>query len=217
VKIVALTDVHGAYDRVTGILEQEQPCDVVVVGGDITTHGSPQEAERAIRQWSARCKTLLAVAGNMDPPSIDEHLIQLGISINGRGVTIGDAGFFGVSGSPVTPMRTPNEVSEAEIARRIQQGWDQISTACWKVFVPHAPPRDTIVDRVFLGKHVGSTAVRSFIEQHQPDIVLCGHIHEARGQDQIGSSRIVNCGPAAKGYYALVHIDKSIRIEVKEG
>jgi hypothetical protein len=68
---------------------------------------------------------------------------------------------------------------------------------------------------VLLGKHVGSTAVRKFIEERQPDIAICGHIHEARGQDVIGKTKIVNCGTAAKGYYAVVEIAETITVANK--
>jgi Icc-related predicted phosphoesterase len=130
-------------------------------------------------------------------------------------MTLGDAGLFGVSGSPFTPMHTPYEIPEDEIARRAEEGWKNVAASRWKIFIPHAPPRDTKVDRIALGKHVGSTAVRSFIEQHQPDIVVCGHIHEARGIDTIGRTQIVNCGPAGRGYYAVIHLGEQVSIEVR--
>jgi Icc-related predicted phosphoesterase len=63
-----------------------------------------------------------------------------------------------------------------------------------------------------MGTHVGSKSVRDFIEREQPDVVICGHIHEARGQDAIGRSKIVNCGPASKGYYAVIEIGEKILI-----
>jgi len=45
--------------------------------------------------------------------------------------------------------------------------------------------------------------------------VLCGHIHESRGEDTIGASRIVNPGPVASGHYALVEVveDVSVRLD----
>jgi len=49
-----------------------------------------------------------------------------------------------------------------------------------------------------------STAVREFIEKYQPDIVVCGHIHESRAVDSIGKTRIVNVGMAEKGYFAII-------------
>lgn len=57
------------------------------------------------------------------------------------------------------------------------------------VFLFHTPPYETHLDRVAndglmidhvpLDLHVGSIAVRRFIEQHQPLVTLHGHIHES--------------------------------------
>jgi Icc-related predicted phosphoesterase len=151
----------------------------------------------------------------MDPPALDHTFEALGVSINARGVVINEIGFFGVSASPFTPMNTPYEISEDEILHRAEAGWKAVQSARVKVFVPHAPPRHTTVDAIMRGQHVGSAAVRSFIEQHQPDVVVCGHIHEARGVDTIGKTQIVNCGPAGKGYYAVLDIAEHVRIELR--
>ena len=57
------------------------------------------------------------------------------------------------------------------------------------VFILHTPPHDTPLDRaaldgktyehVALDVHVGSIAVRRFIEERQPLLTLHGHVHEA--------------------------------------
>lgn len=214
-RILAFTDIHGAFSKVEEIFAKESSFDVGLIGGDLTTHGTPREAEEAIRQFRRFGKPLLAVAGNMDPPAIDKTLTSLGTSINGTGVILNGVGFFGVSGSPFTPMNTPYEISEEEIRKRAEAGWHGMETARWKVFVPHAPPRDTKLDKIFLGKHVGSLAVREFIEKFQPDLAICGHIHEARGIDTLGKTKMVNCGPASRGYYAMVEIDSDIRIQLR--
>ena len=214
-RILAFTDIHGAFSNVEEIFAKESSFDVGLIGGDLTTHGTPQEAEAAIRQFRRFGKPLLAIAGNMDPPTMDNTFTSLGISINGTGVVLNGVGFFGVSGSPFTPMNTPYEISEEEIRKRAEAGWHEMETARWKVFVPHAPPRDTKLDRIFLGKHVGSSAVREFIEKCQPDLVICGHIHEARGIDTLGKTKMVNCGPASRGYYAMVELGSEITIQLR--
>ena len=213
--ILAFTDIHGAYDRVDKLIRGNPQADAIIVGGDLTTCGTPQEAESAIRLFESSKKALFGVAGNMDPVELEESFERLRVSVNAKGVIFGEAGIFGVSGSPPTPMHTPYEISEEEIGRRAVQGWKDVAAARWKIFVPHAPPRDTKLDRVLLGKHVGSTAVRAFIEQHQPDVVVCGHIHEARGVDSIGKTQIVNCGQAGKGYYAVIRLGQTASIEVR--
>jgi Icc-related predicted phosphoesterase len=67
------------------------------------------------------------------------------------------------------------------------------------VFVLHSPPRGTRCDMIGAGSHVGSRAIRTFIEEHQPPLVLAGHIHESPRvsssyRDTIGASVVVNPG-----------------------
>lgn len=46
------------------------------------------------------------------------------------------------------------------------------------VYVVHTPPNNTCLDMLFDKRHVGSFALRQFIEQFQPYLTLHGHIHE---------------------------------------
>jgi hypothetical protein len=45
--------------------------------------------------------------------------------------------------------------------------------------------------------------------------VICGHIHEARGQAKIGNTVVVNCGPARDGNYAVAEVGDDVRVELK--
>lgn len=207
--ILALTDIHGSYKKAEEMI-RNAAADVVVIGGDLTTVGSVKEAEDALKRFQSLAGTVFCIAGNMDLPQHDDLFVRSGVSINGRGVTVGDVGFFGVSAAPHSLLHTPYEISEEEISRRIAAGYAQVRKSRFKVFVPHAPPYGTKVDIVHDGYHVGSTAVREFIENEQPDVVICGHIHEARGQDTLDASRIVNCGSAGSGYYAVIEIGARI-------
>lgn len=211
--ILALADIHGAYDETARIIESNPSADVIIIAGDLTTYGKPAEAESAIVRLQRFGKPVFVVAGNMDPPELEGVFESLKVSLNGRGVVVGDVGFCGVSASPISPLMTPNEVSESEIAARAARGWKEISAARWKVFVPHAPPHNTRLDIIRSGRHVGSTAVRQFIEEFRPHAVVCGHIHEARGVDVVGTSKVVNCGPAGQGMYSIVRIGTSVEIE----
>jgi Icc-related predicted phosphoesterase len=75
------------------------------------------------------------------------------------------------------------------------------------VLLFHSPPHDTALDRAALdGKtidhvpldlHVGSIAVRRFIEDRQPLVTLHGHVHEStrltgRWRDSIGRTHMFN-------------------------
>jgi len=73
------------------------------------------------------------------------------------------------------------------------------TTAGDTVCVTHSPPRDTRCDMIGARAHVGSRAIRQFIEVHQPPLLLSGHIHEsprvsASYRDTIGVPIVVNPG-----------------------
>ena len=205
-KILAFADVHGRFERVTAVLQQMRPADVVLVAGDLTTNGTPAEVERALAVWMSLAPQLFAVAGNMDSPQIDQALERLEVSLNGCCRRAGAIPFFGCSAAPVS-IGTPYEIPESEIAARIERGFAQAQGASPAVFVPHAPPHGC-VDLTGSRTHAGSRAVREFIERSRPALVVCGHIHEARGQERLGDSLVVNCGPAARGHYAWIDLDE---------
>ncbi len=56
--------------------------------------------------------------------------------------------------------------------------------------------------------HVGSRAVRAFIEAVQPLVCFTGHIHGGVGIDTIGVTRIVNPEPLSSGGYAYAEITR---------
>lgn len=213
-RIIAFSDVHGSYDRVEEILRKESSFSAVILAGDLTTHGTIKEARSVIQRLMKFGKPIFAVAGNMDLPGFDSAYEALGVNLNAKGIVVDETGFFGVAGSPYTPMNTPYEISETEIARRANIGWQDVDGARWKIFVPHAPPKGTSLDKILVGKHVGSLAVREFVELRQPHVLVCGHIHESRGLDTLGKTQMVNCGAAGRGYYAVIEITDGVRIQL---
>lgn len=46
------------------------------------------------------------------------------------------------------------------------------------IYIMHAPPDNTCLDITYANTHVGSMAIRKFIEERQPYLTLHGHIHE---------------------------------------
>lgn len=214
-KILAMTDIHGAYEKAERIIASEPGISAIMIGGDLTTNGSAQEAQAALRKFAKTGIPVITVAGNMDPVEIEEAFSANSVSVNARGTMLDDVGIFGVSGSPFTPMHTPNEISEEEISFRAHSGWKDVQAARIKIFVPHAPPHNTKLDNLRSGQHVGSTSIRKFVEQFQPDVLVCGHIHESRGTDTLEKTIMVNCGPAANGFYAILTVGKTVSVELK--
>ena len=203
-RIVCLTDIHGAFDVAEQIARRESGAAVFILGGDITDLGTPEDVHELIRSLTPFADAVLAVAGNMDPSPIDAALVSGGCSLNGRGIRVGDVGFHGVSGGTIA-MGTPNELPESEIADRAEAGHRAVADAPVRVFVPHAPPHGC-VDRISSGRSVGSTAVREHIDHRHPHAVFCGHIHEARGIDLLGDTVVVNCGLGRRGQYAVASV-----------
>jgi Icc-related predicted phosphoesterase len=210
VRIAYVVDVHDRSDAVIHAAARIGEIDVLVVGGDLTTYGTPDDAERAVELWRALAPRLLAVAGNCDSPAIDERLVELGVSIDGRGVTIGEVGLAGVSAAPHSPLHTPHEVPDDELGMRGAAALSEVGGCAVRIFCPHAQPYGTACDLLRSGEHVGSPALRALVEREQPRLVLCGHIHESRAQDELGRTLVVNPGPVAAGDYGLVEIGEDV-------
>jgi len=205
VKIIAFADVHGRFDMVASALRVAGPVDAVIVAGDITQFGLPSDVDRAMALWRPLAPVLIAVAGNLDSPEIERHLEDIGVSVNARCRQMDDVAFFGCSAAPIS-IGTPYEISEENIAQRLARGAKGAAGAATRVLVSHAPPRG-VVDFTSSGVHAGSEAVREFVQREQPSLVICGHIHEAYGQERLGATLVVNCGPAMRGQYAVIEID----------
>ena len=67
------------------------------------------------------------------------------------------------------------------------------------VYAIHSPPYKTNLDQILSGVHVGSMALRLFIEKYQPHLTLHGHIHETVSvsgsfKDRIGSTLCLSAG-----------------------
>lgn len=213
-RFLALSDIHGERTKLQSIFIEAPKYDAILVGGDITTHGTPDDSEQIIELISKQCETVYAVAGNMDSGEIDTWLTKRGYGISGRGVRIGDIGIIGVAAAPHSILRTPYEVAEETIEDVLKNSWESISDARWKIILSHAPPYGTSVDKIRMGLHVGSKSLRSFIETYKPHLVVCGHIHESRGKDLLRNTIVVNCGSVAEGKYAVIAVDDNIEVEL---
>lgn len=102
----------------------------------------------------------------------------------------------------IGPMEPRYETIAADLEKLI--GAEDPSEA---IFLMHAPPYETALDRAALdGRmidyvpvdvHVGSIAIRRFIENHQPLVTLHGHVHESarltgRWVDRIGRTVMIS-------------------------
>lgn len=214
-KLLCVTDLHGKRSCLERILRVASPVDAVLLGGDITNFGSPIDAQRIVEVAKQSATTVLAVAGNCDSAEIDQQLAEWGVSVSGRGVVLDSIGIHGVSGIPPW-KRGMYQLSEDDLARTLEAGYAQLGDGPSHVVLAHVPPHGLAVDRTFLWKHAGSEALRTFVERTQPALVFCGHIHEGRGVDHLGTTTVVNCGEGASGSFAVAEIDSELRVELRQ-
>lgn len=205
-RLLVITDLHGRREALERIAAQTGPVHSLLFGGDITHFGSPVDADRVLDLASQIAPHVLAVTGNCDSAAIERRLEQRGVALHGRGMCFGSVGIHGVSGIPPW-KRGMFQYTEEELAAALQAGYAALEGAAKRILLAHVPPHGLKLDRTYFWKHAGSTAVRAFVDQCQPDLVLCGHIHEGRGIEVVGRTTVVNCGFGARGHYALVEAD----------
>ena len=215
-KLLCLSDLHDRSSALSSILEDAGAADLLLMGGDLTNFGSPDQAEALIRQAGALGCPVLAVAGNCDTPAIDRRMHELGVGLHGRGVRCGEIGVQGMSAIP--PWRPGMyQLTEEDLADALRRGHADIAGTARRVVLAHVPPSNARLDRTVLRQHVGSQALREFVDQFEPDLVVCGHVHEARGVERLGTTTVVNCGPAAQGCYAMAELgDNGVAVELRQ-
>jgi len=203
-KIISFGDIHEDLNNLTLLKNELESADLVIVTGDLTNFNGRKEAERVIDEIMKYNENVLAQLGNLDQPEVNDYLTEKGINLHRNGFIRDDIGIFGVGGSNLTPFNTPTEFSEDEIETFLLEGIDKVKDAKFKIMVPHMPPKDTKIDIITAGAHVGSQSVRDFILKHKPDIALSGHIHEARGSDTIENTLAFNAGMFREGGYVVI-------------
>ena len=82
-----------------------------------------------------------------------------------------------------------------------------------EIWIMHPPPDGVGLDRCNTGEHVGSKAIRNFIEKRQPLITLHGHIHEVvetsgKWWNKIRDTYVIQPGvPLGEGKVRIVLFD----------
>ncbi len=218
-RLLAITDLHGNEAALERILADAGPVEIVFLGGDLTTFGSPDDAERLIaaaRHAASRhaAPRVLAVAGNCDSAEIQQRLAQLGVSLHACGLVLGEIGLHGLSAIPPWKRRM-YQLTEEELEAALRAGHLQLAGARVHCILAHAPPYGLSLDQVSFGRHAGSKALRTFIEETRPSLAVCGHVHESRGVEKLGPTTVVNCGYAARGYYAVIDVDDEAAVQLR--
>jgi Icc-related predicted phosphoesterase len=206
-RLIVFGDIHMNLGKFRKIPEVET-ADCLLLTGDITHFGSRTDAEKVLAQVAAINRNILAVHGNLDRQDVADYLAETGISLHAHGRLLEGVGIFGMGGSNPTPFHTPIEYSEEELQGFLAAAYEAVREADCHILLSHTPPARTRADRIRNGVHVGSIAVRRFIAEKQPELCLCGHIHEARSADVLGDTMVINPGMIRDGGWVEVCIDR---------
>ncbi len=193
-KILAASDIHGDKSALEKLVKKakKEDVDMVVLCGDLTLF--EEDLTGIIGPLKELNKKVILIPGNHETFSAVEFLAKQykpGVyNLHGRSMKLyNEIGFFGVGGSNTGIFQT----TEKETSELLEKAHKPIEDAKHKIMITHTPPHNTKIDALW--EHVGSKAIREKIEEIQPDVVLCGHIHETFGKsEKIGNTTVINVG-----------------------
>lgn len=193
VKILAFSDLHCDMNAAALLVEAGQEADLVLGVGDFAQlHQGLEKTMEALAPLSDRAiyipgnnETFEALRGATDALVIHGETVDIdGTLIAGIGCAIPPL--------PPTPWHSFDmDEAQAEAVLAPLKG---------DILITHSPPRGVVDEHATLGS-LGSVAVRGWIIEHHPKLVLCGHIHDCWGQQGlIGDSPVHNLGPGVNWF-----------------
>jgi Icc-related predicted phosphoesterase len=242
VTIAAAGDVH-ASDATRERIEQsfatlDQRVDLVLLAGDLTTLGEPEQAE-VLAAACARVRVpVCAVLGNHDlhcgrGDEVAAVLRDAGVHMLDRSSTtleleggevgiVGTKGFVGgFTGSSLPDFGEPllrsvyaETTAEADAIRR---GLQEIAHCAIRIVLLHyAPTSDTLHgEPEGIWTYLGSERLATPIAEYRPDVVLHGHAHGGSFEGAIGATPVYNVAVHVTGRDFYVFDLEGHQVEVE--
>ena len=191
-KLLLFSDLHINLKLAKELVQKSYQVDVVIGAGDFAImHQGLQETIDVLKTIT---KPTLVIPGNGET----YQELQMAISgwdsclaLHGTGTQINGVSYYGIGGGiPVTPFGDWSfdftEDEAVDLLYDMPEGG---------VLISHSPPKN-ILDLASSGKNLGSTTIRNIIDVKKPKLVVCGHIHESGGRQQLHQETlVVNAGP----------------------
>jgi uncharacterized protein len=219
VRIAAAGDVHcreGQDEEVAKTFAAlEGAADLLLLAGDLTSVGTPEEAAVLARACAPLSIPILAVLGNHDwhedrADELTAALADGGIEVLDRdhrviqidGVEVGVVGTKGfVGGFPGShlpdfgepALRMLYAEATAEV-KALARGLQAVATCPVRVVLLHyAPTCDTLVgEPEGIWGYLGTDRLAAPIREHEPDLVLHGHAHAGTFEGRIDEIPVYN-------------------------
>ncbi|TWH00620.1 hypothetical protein L598_001000000580 [Mesorhizobium sp. J18] len=198
-KVAALADLHVREDSATSyrdlFAEISKAADVLVIAGDLTDLGKPQEAEVLAADLQACSIPVVAVLGNHDHESgaveqICEILRKAGVHLlEGQPKEIAGVGFVGVKGfiggfgrhmlgSFGEPAIKTMVAESVEEAMRLENAMRQVSAKRSVVVLHYSPILETVAgEPLEILPFLGSSRLAETIDRFHVSAVVHGHAH----------------------------------------
>ena len=195
-RILAAGDIHGDTGLANKLAEkaEKEKVDLVILCGDLTY--AEKSVEGIIGPFVKRKEKVLLIPGNHETLATADFLGEFYKvkNIHGYSVKYKDVGIFGAGGANIGLFRIPEE----EIYGLLKKGFDSIKGLKKKIMVTHVHPTGSKMEK-FTSIFPGSSGVKKAIDSFKPDILLCSHVHEAEGIEEIvGKTKVINVGRAGK-------------------
>lgn len=218
-RLAAAGDLHCCEERrdaiEDGLAALRGTADVVLLCGDLTTHGEPEEGAALAGACAAIDIPVLAVLGNHDWHSgrRDELVSALeggGVQVLDRswttcqlqGVEVGFVGCKGfVGGFPGSHLPDFGEPLLREVYREtsleveaLDRGLREIALCPIRIVLLHYAPTTQTIEGEAQGiwTFLGTDRLAAPIAEHEPDLVLHGHAHAGTFEGKIGGAPVYN-------------------------
>jgi uncharacterized protein len=221
-KILCIADIHGDVEGVKKARKYAEKKGIkdILILGDFPAHGVFNNIVTSMEQirivlGELKGFNVMAIPGNCDPQNSSELFEKYGMNLHEKVLGIEGVKIVGFGGSNITPFGTPSEYSENDIYERLKK---LMPEKCSKtILAVHCPPMDTNCDKAGNEMHAGSSAIRRIIEEFQPDLCVCSHIHEAGGtKDMIGQTQVANIGRLGDSRFGIIEIGDVISITLED-
>ena len=218
-RVAAAGDVHCRESRRAEVeeafAELDGRADLVLLAGDLTSHGTPEEAEILASATGRLDVPVLAVLGNHDwherrSDEIAAVLESAGVTVldrshavrEVRGVEVGIVGTKGfVGGFPGSylpdfgePLLREVYAEGAAEAAAIDAGLRAVAMCPVRILMLHYSPTESTLEGEPPGiwTFLGTDRMAGPIAEHAPDLVVHGHAHAGRFEGQVGEVPVFN-------------------------